>query len=59
MFRKKNVLTVRQYIERRTPDKYGKKIVVVNSNSSKWWDNMDKVVDSVKITTNHCFIMIK
>ena len=56
---KKNVLTVRQYVERRTPDRYSKKIIVVNTNSHNWWDNADKVVDSVKVTANHCIITVK
>jgi len=60
MFKKKmNVLTVKQYVERRNPNYYGKTILVVNSNSYNWWDNADKVVDSVKVTTNYCIITVK
>ena len=57
MFKKKT-LTVRQYIERRTPDRYGKKIRVIGSDSYKWWDNMDKVVKAIKVTNDYVIIFI-
>jgi hypothetical protein len=57
MFKKKT-LTVAQYVERRTPDRYGKKIRVVGSDSYKWWDNADKVVKSVKVTASYVIIFI-
>lgn len=57
MFKKK-VLTVAQYIEKRTPSRYGKKIRVIGSNSYKWWDNADEVVKSVKVTESYVIIFI-
>ena len=57
MFGKKN-LTVRQYVERRTPDRYNKRIRVIGSDSYKWWDNMDKVVKSVKVTASYVIIFV-
>ena len=57
MFKKK-ILTVRQYVECRTPSRYGKKIRVIGSNSYKWWDNADEVVKSVKVTENYVIIFI-
>ena len=57
MFKKKT-LTIAQYVERRTPNRYGKKIRVIGSNSSKWWDNADAVVKSVKVTESYVIIFI-
>lgn len=58
MFGKKN-LTVRQYVERRTPDRYNKRIRVIGSDSYKWWDNMDRVVKSVKVTASYVIIFVQ
>ena len=55
---KKKVLTVAQYVERRTSDRYGKKIRVVGSDSYKWWENADEVVKSVKVTESYVIIFI-
>ena len=57
MFKKKT-LTVAQYVEKRTPSRYGKKIRVIGSNSYKWWDNADKIVKSVKVTESYVIIFI-
>ena len=57
MFKKK-VLTVGQYVERRNAERYGRKIRVIGSNSYRWWDNMDAIVKSVKVTKSYIIIFI-
>ena len=57
MFKKKT-LTVRQYIERRNIERYGRKIRVIGSNSSQWLDNADAIVKSVKVTEKYVMIFI-
>jgi hypothetical protein len=57
MFKKK-VLTVGQYVERRSAERYGRKIRVIGSNSYRWWDNMDAIVKSVKVTKSYIIIFI-
>ena len=57
MFEKK-VLTVRQYVERRSIERYGRKIRVIGSNSSQWLDNADAIVKSVKVTEKYVMIFI-
>lgn len=57
MFKKKT-LTVRQYIERRNIERYGRKIRVIGSNSSQWLDNADAIVKSVKVTEKYVIIFI-
>ena len=57
MFKKKT-LTVRQYIERRNIERYGRKIRVIGSNSSQWLDNADATVKSVKVTEKYVMIFI-
>ena len=57
MFKKK-VLTVGQYGERRSAERYGRKIRVIGSNSYRWWDNMDAIVKSVKVTKSYIIIFI-
>ena len=57
MFEKK-ALTVRQYVERRSAERYGRKIRVIGSNSSQWLDNADAIVKSVKVTEKYVMIFI-
>ena len=57
MFGKK-ALTVRQYVERRSVERYGRKIRVIGSNSSQWLDNVDAIVKSVKVTEKYVMIFI-
>ena len=57
MFKKK-ALTVRQYVERRSIERYGRKIRVIGSNSPRWLDNTDAIVKSVKVTEKYVMIFI-
>ena len=57
MFKKK-ALTVRQYVERRSIERYGRKIRVIGSNSPRWLDNADAIVKSVKVTEKYVMIFI-
>lgn len=57
MFKKK-ALTVRQYIERRSVERYGRKIRVIGPNSYRWLDNADAIVKSVKVTEKYIIIFI-
>lgn len=57
MFKKKT-LTVRQYVERRDVERYGRKIRVIGSDSPQWLDNADAAVKSVKVTEKYVIIFI-
>lgn len=57
MFKKK-ALTVRQYVERRSIERYGRTIRVIGSNSPQWLDNADAIVKNVKVTEKYVMIFI-
>lgn len=57
MFKKK-ALTVRQYVERRSIERYGRTIRVIGSNSPQWLDNADAIVKNVKVTEKYVIIFI-
>jgi len=55
---KKKVLTVGQYMDRRNPEFYGKRIRIIGADGT-WLDNVDREVEKVKITEKWIFIYVK
>lgn len=55
-------MTVREYIEGRSPLLYGKKIRILDGSSKKylgeWQDYNTSIVLGVKVTTKYVFIFI-
>ena len=58
MFKKKT-LTVGQYIEYKGTTFKDKKVRVLGSHSRHWFRNMDREIESVKITEKFVFIKVK
>lgn len=55
---KKRVLTVAQYIDRRDPANYGKRIRLVGVDGT-WLDHKTAEVERVKVTEKWVFIYVK
>ena len=55
-------MTVREYIENRPTELYGKKIRVLDNKSHRnlgeWLHNADKPIKDIKITTKIIFIFV-
>ena len=54
-------MTIREYVETRTPELYGKKIRILDLQKKymgTWLENDSAIVRYVKITTKYIFIFI-
>lgn len=60
--KKKITLTVERYLAIRDSKTFHKQLRILDSkthkNCGEWWDNKDKVVKAVKITSKFLFIFV-
>lgn len=59
----KKTLTVKEYLDRRSSDRYNKSIRILDKDTKKncgnWLDNADRIVYNVKVTSKVLFIFIQ